>query len=212
MYKSVQSGWPLGHHCGFYNQLPLSSLLSRPVHSLMLSSHRFLCLPLCLPLCTIPCRIVLASPDDLVMCLYHFNLHLFAEVIFSSYGLMAFPILVLLPRWSCDLCTRYCGVCGNISTPTPVSFQCLLLWSTFHMYTKYGHASVWSCRGGLGYPGEYFRLGSQSASYSRDGPLCGAVFFISTNAAEVDHDVRSAAGGGCCTHLLHPIPPPPPDG
>ena len=40
---------------------------SRPVHSLMLSSHHFLCLPLCLPPCTVPCRIVLASQDDLVM-------------------------------------------------------------------------------------------------------------------------------------------------
>ena len=39
---------------------------SRPVHSFMLSSHRFLCLPLCLRPCTVPCRIVLASPDDLV--------------------------------------------------------------------------------------------------------------------------------------------------
>ena len=35
---------------------------SRPVHSLMLSSNRFLCLPLRLPSCTVPCRIVLASP------------------------------------------------------------------------------------------------------------------------------------------------------
>ena len=33
---------------------------SRPVHSLMLSSHRFLCLPLRLPPWTVPCRIVLA--------------------------------------------------------------------------------------------------------------------------------------------------------
>ena len=41
--------------------------LSRPVHSLMLSSHRFLCLPLRLPLWTVPCRIVLASPDNRVM-------------------------------------------------------------------------------------------------------------------------------------------------
>ena len=31
----------------------------RPVHSFMLSSHRFLCLPLGLPLWTVPCRIVL---------------------------------------------------------------------------------------------------------------------------------------------------------
>ena len=37
-----------------------------PVHSGMLSSHLFFCLPRLLPPCTVPCRIVLASPDDLV--------------------------------------------------------------------------------------------------------------------------------------------------
>ena len=53
---------------------------SRPVHSLMLSSHLFLCLPLRPTPWTVPCRIVLASPDDCVMCPYHFSLHLFTEV------------------------------------------------------------------------------------------------------------------------------------
>ena len=67
--------------------------LSRPIHS-SVHSHRFLCLPLRLPLCTVPCRIVLASPDDLVTCPYHFSLCLFTEVRRSSYGPMAFPILV----------------------------------------------------------------------------------------------------------------------
>ena len=62
---------------------------SRPVHSLMLSSHRFLCLPLQLPPWTVPCRIVLASPDGHVTCLYHFSLHLFTEVRRSSYGLIS---------------------------------------------------------------------------------------------------------------------------
>ena len=52
----------------------------RPVHSLMLSSHRFLCLPLRLPPWTVPCRIVLASPDDRVTCPYHFSLRLFTVV------------------------------------------------------------------------------------------------------------------------------------
>ena len=59
---------------------------SRPVHSLMLSSHRFLCLPLRLPPWTVPCRIVLASPDDRVTCPYHFSLRLFTVVKRSSYG------------------------------------------------------------------------------------------------------------------------------
>ena len=49
-------------------------------HSLMLSSHRFLCLPLHLLPWTVPCRIVLASPDDHVTCPYHFSLRLFTVV------------------------------------------------------------------------------------------------------------------------------------
>ena len=49
----------------------------------------------------------------------------------------SFQFWLSLPHWLCDLCTRYRGVCGNISSPLPVSFfQCLLLWSTFHMHTK----------------------------------------------------------------------------
>ena len=80
-----------------------SILHSRPAHSLMLSSHRFLCLPPRLPSWTVPCRIVLASPNDRVTFPYHFSLHLFTEVWTSSYGLMAFPILALtssLVMWS----------------------------------------------------------------------------------------------------------------
>ena len=55
----------------------------------MLSSHCFLHLPLRLPPWTVPCRIVLASPGDHVMCPYHFRLPLFTEVR-SSYGPLAF--------------------------------------------------------------------------------------------------------------------------
>ena len=76
---------------------------SRPVHSLMLSSHRFFCLPLRLPPWTVPCRIVLASPDDRVTCPYHLSLHLFTEARRSSYSPMAFTILAFtssLVMWS----------------------------------------------------------------------------------------------------------------
>ena len=37
---------------------------SRPVHSLMLSSNLFLCLPCLLPLFTVPCKMVLARPNE----------------------------------------------------------------------------------------------------------------------------------------------------
>ena len=67
---------------------------SRPIHSLMLSSYRFLCLRLRLRPCTVPCRTALASPADRVTCPCHFSLRLFTEVRRSSYCLMVFSILV----------------------------------------------------------------------------------------------------------------------
>ena len=56
------------------------SLSPKPVHSQMLSSHRFLCLPLLLPSCTVPWRNVLARLKDLVMCPYHCSLRCFTMV------------------------------------------------------------------------------------------------------------------------------------
>ena len=37
---------------------------SRPVHSLMLSPNLFICLPCLLPPFTVPCKVVLAGPDE----------------------------------------------------------------------------------------------------------------------------------------------------
>ena len=42
---------------------------SRPVHSLMLSPRLFLCLPCLLPTFTVPCKVVLARPDERETCL-----------------------------------------------------------------------------------------------------------------------------------------------
>ena len=71
--RSLADRW--GNTVDFITSFLHSSLLmafssmifhSRPVHSLMLSSHRFPCLSLRLPPCTVPRRTVLASPDDRV--------------------------------------------------------------------------------------------------------------------------------------------------
>ena len=43
------------------------------VHSGMLSSHLFFGLSLLLPPCIVPCRVVLASPGDLITCTYNFR-------------------------------------------------------------------------------------------------------------------------------------------
>ena len=53
---------------------------SRPVHSLMSPSHLFFCLLCLLPPFTVPCKIVLARPDEQETCPYHFSLHLFTMV------------------------------------------------------------------------------------------------------------------------------------
>ena len=113
----------------------------------MLSSHRFLCLSLRFPPCTVPCRTVLASPDDRMTCPFHFSLRLFTEVR-SSYGPMAFPCLLFtssLVMWSYIQGTEEFAE----TSPMPVSFyQCLLLCSSFHMHTKIWtwprNTSVWS--------------------------------------------------------------------
>ena len=53
---------------------------SRPVHSLMLSSHLLLCLPCLLP----HCKMVLARPDERETCPYHCSLVLFTMITRSS--------------------------------------------------------------------------------------------------------------------------------
>ena len=50
---------------------------SRPVYSLVLPSHLFLCLPCLLPPFTVLCKMVLARHDERETCAYHFSLHLF---------------------------------------------------------------------------------------------------------------------------------------
>ena len=57
---------------------------SRPVHSLMLSSHLFLCLLCLLPPFTMPCKMVLARPDEWETCPYHCSLRLFTVVRWSG--------------------------------------------------------------------------------------------------------------------------------
>ena len=70
-------------------------LSSSPVHSLMLSSQRFFCLPLLLPPFTVPCMMVLARPDERVVCPYHFSFRCRTMVRRSTCGPMAFSILRL---------------------------------------------------------------------------------------------------------------------
>ena len=99
---------------------------SRPVHSLMLSYHLFLCLPCLLPTFTVPCKMVLGRPDKRETWPYHCSLRLFTIVTRSSCGPTACWILArtsLLVTWSLyEMCSlvRY----------HPISMACILLWSS----------------------------------------------------------------------------------
>ena len=76
---------------------------SRPVHSLVLSSHLFLCPPCLLPPFTVPCKMVLARPDEREICAYHCGLRLCTMVRRSSCGPIACWILTRtssLVTWS----------------------------------------------------------------------------------------------------------------
>ena len=76
---------------------------SRPVHSLMLSSHLFLRLPCLLPCFTVPCKKVLARPGERETRLYQCSLRLCTIVSRSSFGPVACWILALtssLVTWS----------------------------------------------------------------------------------------------------------------
>ena len=86
----------------------------------MLSSHRFLCLPLRLNPCTVPCRIVLVSAHDHATCPNHFSLRVFTEVRRSSYGPMAFPILVFTSSLGYVISVR-----GTVEFAETSHLQCL---------------------------------------------------------------------------------------
>ena len=66
---------------------------SSPIHSLMLSSNLFLCLPCLLPPFTVPCKMVLVRPDERETCTYHFSLRPITMVRRSSCGSIACWIL-----------------------------------------------------------------------------------------------------------------------
>ena len=157
---------------------------SRPVHSLM-SSHRFLCLPLRLSPWTVPCRIVLASLDDCVTCPYHFSLRLFTEVRRSSYGPMACPVLAFISSlvvWSLYEILR--SMLKHL-----ISNACILLSMSAvmvhvsHAYrnmdTWPGNASVWPC--------PYFSDSNRGASWRMDDIyLVPKVLFLYKNVTRVE--------------------------
>ena len=105
-----QSRGSLGHHRWFCNHFFFSIFPCSPLPSwtcrtpgLMLSSHLFLCPPCLLPPFTVPCKMVLARPDERETWPYHCSLPLFTMVRRSSCGPVACWILARtssLVTWS----------------------------------------------------------------------------------------------------------------
>ena len=76
-------------HLDLFSAALVELAKSIPVHSLILSSHLFFCLPLFLFPFTVPCRIVFAKPGDLETWPKHLNFRFLTRVRSSSYSPMA---------------------------------------------------------------------------------------------------------------------------
>ena len=76
-------------HLDLFSAALVELAKSIPVHSLILSSHLFFCLPLFLFPFTVPCRIVFAKPEDLETWPHHLSFCFLTRVRSSSYSPMA---------------------------------------------------------------------------------------------------------------------------
>ena len=76
-------------HLDLFSAALVELARSIPVHSLILSSHLFFCLPLFLFPFTVPCRIVFAKPEDLETWPNHLSFRFLSRVRSSSYSPMA---------------------------------------------------------------------------------------------------------------------------
>ena len=77
-------------HSSLFSAFQRASANPNPVHSDILSSHLFFCLPFLVPPCTMSCTII-----DLVMCPYHLNLCFLTVVRRSLYSPLACLIVFL---------------------------------------------------------------------------------------------------------------------
>ena len=82
-----------GPHFSLFSTALWDLVNSGPVHSLMLSSHLFFCLPCLLPYFTVSCKMVLARPDEWKTCPYLLSLHHITMVRRPSCGPIACCIL-----------------------------------------------------------------------------------------------------------------------
>ena len=109
-------------HVSLFSTTLWESANSILVHSLMMFSYFFFCLPLRLPPLTVPCKIVFTRPDDLDTWPYHFSLRFLTVIRRSSYGLMACLILLR----TATLVTWYLYDMRNICRKHLISMACIL--------------------------------------------------------------------------------------
>ena len=116
---------------------------TRSVHSLMLSSRLFLCLPCLLPPFTMPCEMDLARPDERETWPYHCSLRLFTVVRKSLCDPTACWILArtssLVTRSSYEMHSA----CSSTSFPWLVFFFGALLWGSM----THKHTGRWMWQG-----------------------------------------------------------------
>ena len=99
--------WTILFHLDLFSAALTELAKSIPVHSLILSSHLFFCLPLFLFPFTVPCTIVFAKPEDLETWPNHLSFRFLTRVRSSSYSPMAAWIFLQtssLVTWSlCEM-------------------------------------------------------------------------------------------------------------
>ena len=90
-------------HLVLFSAVLVELAKSIPVHSLILSSHLFFCLPLFLFPFTVPCRIIFAGPEDIETWPNHLSFRFLTRVRNSTYSPMAVWIFLhnsSLVTWS----------------------------------------------------------------------------------------------------------------
>ena len=98
------------------------------VHSLMLSSHLFFCLPLLLASFTVLCTIVFDMPEDLEMWPYHLSFRFFTMVRGDQHALQLHSGFCCKPPGSShSLCRKCSEVSYSISSQGLGSFSRFLL-------------------------------------------------------------------------------------
>ena len=81
-------------HLDLFSAALVELAKSIPVHSLILSSHRFFCLPLFLFPFTVPCRIVFAKPEDLETWPNHLSFRFLTTRLAGKYRWREFPVVI----------------------------------------------------------------------------------------------------------------------